>query len=369
MTKWIKYALCTGAVVIGSSCAEWSYYGQALDGHWQLIEQRRPVRYILADPNTPATLREQLEMASQLRDFASTELALPDNNSYRSYADLGRPAVVYNVFAAPELSLRAKTWCFPMLGCVSYRGYFSFEQAQQLAGQLRKQGYDVFVGNVPAYSTLGWFDDPLLNTFMHWPVGRVAELMFHELAHQRVFIADDTEFNESFANAVGQLGAELWLQDKPEKLLVYRHYREYRDDFLELMGVTKSALLELYQSRQPATARRDAKQQLFDQLRATYYQLKTEKWNGYSGYDGWFEQDLNNAKFVALTAYTRYVPAFINLFHNAGDNFAAFYQAVEKLGKLSKQQRQKRLQGLLISAPEQSLTSSAITAKAVVAGS
>jgi predicted aminopeptidase len=257
-----------------------------------------------------------------------------------------------------------------MLGCVSYRGYFSIDQAQQLAKQLRSQGHDVFVASIPAYSTLGWFDDPLLNTFMHWPIGRVAELMFHELAHQRLFIADDTEFNESFASAVGQLGAELWLQDKPEKQLVYRQYREYRNDFLQLMTTAKTALIQLYRSHQSAAARREAKEQIFEQLRAAYQQLKNEKWNGYNGYDAWFEKDLNNAKFVALSAYNRYVPAFINLFHNAGDNFAAFYQAVEQLGRLTKKQRKQRLQALLTPPPasEQSLTS-AVTAKAIVAGS
>ncbi len=194
-----------------SGCSNLAYYSQAIAGHWQLLHQRRPVDEVLADPATPPVLRQRLETARRLRDFASTELALPDNGSYRSYADLQRPYVVMNVFAAPELSLQLREWCFLVVGCVYYRGYFDADTARQFAATLHARGDDVYLAGIPAYSTLSWFDDPLLNTFVNWPTARLAELMFHELAHQRLFVAGDTDFNEAFATAVGHLGTRHWL--------------------------------------------------------------------------------------------------------------------------------------------------------------
>ena len=210
---WMLFSLLVlGGLVLLAGCADLIYYRQAAAGQWELLQARQPVTELLTDPATDPDLRRRLETTQALRDFASTELALPDNNSYRDYADLQRPWVVKNVFAAPELSLEPRRWCFPFVGCLSYRGYFDAVAAQRLVDELRTTGDDVYLAEISAYSTLGWFADPLLNTFIRWPTGRLAELLFHELAHQRLYIAGDTAFNEAFATAVGQLGAERWLE-------------------------------------------------------------------------------------------------------------------------------------------------------------
>ncbi len=331
-----------------SGCAELRYYGQAVAGQWRLLRQRRPVDRVLADPATPADLQQRLETARRLRDFASTELALPENGSYRSYADLHRPYVVLNVFAAPEFSLQLREWCFPVVGCVNYRGYFNADAAKLLADSLRAQGEDVYLGSVPAYSTLGWFDDPLLNTFIDWPTGRFAELIFHELAHQRLFIAGDTDFNESFATFVGQLGARRWLErhGTPEESKAYADYNRRHEEFLALLLASRQQLERLYASSESAAAKRAGKHRLLAELCERYRALK-QNWGGYAGYDSWFADDLNNAKLGAVHAYTRFVPAFETLFARSGGDFTVFYQAATAVGKLPPIRREACLRALL----------------------
>ncbi len=330
-------------------CATLGYYGQAASGQLDLLERQRPVAEVLADPEVSPALRERLQTAHAMRVFATTELALPDNDSYRSYADLERPYVVWNVFAAPELSLKPKEWCFLIVGCVAYRGYFNEADARALGEELRQQGYDVYVAGIPAYSTLGWFDDPLLNTFLYWNQGRLAELVFHELAHQRVYIDGDTAFNESFATTVGRLGARQWLDryGTAEARDVYERLQQRRQAFLDLVLTAKQELLQLYQSDQSETAKRAGKQRLLAALQTRYQDLKRTAWDGYAGYDRWFQQDLNNAKLAGLSAYTRYVPAFKILFEQQGRDFSAFYQAVATLGALPRAARTARLQELM----------------------
>lgn len=342
-----KTIIATGLALILSSCAELDYYSQALSGQWQLLNLRRPLKELMADPATSSELRKRLELAAAMRDFASAELSLPENGSYRSYADLRRPFVVWNVFAAPQLSLEPREWCYPMVGCVSYRGYFDQAAAEKLAGELRAHGYDVFLGGVPAYSTLGWFDDPLLNTFVNWPAGRLAELVFHELAHQRLFIADDTDFNESFATFVGRQGAHLWLarQGTPEERKAYETYLRCREEFFELVLPIKDELKRLYASDLPDAAKRERKRRLFAELRERY-QARKKAWGGYNGFDYWFEKDLNNAKLAALNTYTRFVPAFAALFEQTGGDFEAFYAAVKKIADLPLHAREERLKAL-----------------------
>ena len=206
--QWIMAALMTGMV---AGCADLVYYLQSADGELRVLEARRPISEVLADPATPPALKSRLELVLRLRDFASRELKLPDNGSYRNYADLHRQFIVWNVFAAPEFSVTPKRWCFLIAGCVAYRGYFSREGAEKLAVRLRSEGYDVFVGGVPAFSTLGWFDDPVLNTFINYPEYELARLLFHELAHQRVYAKNDSQFNESFAVTVETVGVERWI--------------------------------------------------------------------------------------------------------------------------------------------------------------
>lgn len=331
------------------SCSTIGYYGQAVSGQWRLISLRRPLDEVLTDPATPSTLQQRLQIAHALREFASTELDLPDNDSYRSYADLQRPYVVKNVFAAPELSLRPRQWCFPVAGCVSYRGYFDAAAAQQLAAELRKQNYDVFVADIPAYSTLGWFNDPLLNTFVYWPVGRLAELIFHELAHQRLYIPNDTVFNESFAKAVGHLGTERWLKryGTSRDRQIYETFLRRQKEFLDLVLTTRDKLAHLYASPLDDEAKRACKSRLLADLEDRYEILKEKRWHGYAGYDGWIKQDLNNAKLASLNTYTRFLAAFEALFEQVGRDFGAFYQAAENIGDLPSKAREARLQELL----------------------
>lgn len=331
-----------------SGCTELAYYRQAAAGQWDLLQARRPVAEVLADPATAPNVRQRLETAQALRAFASAELALPDNDSYRSYVDVQRLYVVKNVFAAPELELEPRRWCFPIAGCLSYRGYFDAEAAQHLADALRADGDEVYVADIAAYSTLGWFADPLLNTFIHWPTGRLAELMFHELAHQRLYLADDTAFNEAFATAVGHLGAERWLVQRGSA----REQEEYSADdrrrqaFLQIVTASRESLAAVYASDQSDAEKRVEKQRILAELRTRYRELKQE-WGGYAGYDRWFEQDLNNAKLAGHSTYHRWVPAFIVLYEQGGRDFTTFYQAAEILGRLPPREREARLRELL----------------------
>lgn len=328
-----------------AGCTQLQYYDQLLTGQYQLLQQRRPLAEVSADPATSANLRERLALARQLRDFASQHLGLPDNNSYRTYADLGRPYAVYNVFAAPALSLEPYHWCYPLIGCASYRGYFDRALAEQEAQRLRQAGYDVYIANIPAYSTLGWFDDPLLNTFINWPIGLMAELIFHELAHQRLYIDNDTAFNEAFATAVGQLGAQRWLQRyaPPAALAEYEALKRYQSDFLALVFELREQLAALYASDLSSAAKQRNKAQLFAVLQHRYQTLKTEHWNGFTGYDPWFGQDLNNARLAPIGTYYQNVPAFKNLFVASGEDFEQFYQQVEQLSILPPSDREQRL--------------------------
>ncbi len=336
-----------GFALVLASCADLAYYRQAAAGQWELWRAYRPLAEVQSDPATSPELRRQLAIARELRVFASAELALPDNASYQDYADLGRTYAVKNVFAAPELSLEPRRWCFWIVGCLSYRGYFDAEAAQHLADDLRAGGDDVYIADISAYSTLGWFDDPLLNTFIHWPAGRLAELMFHELAHQRLYVPDDSAFNEAFATAVGRLGAQRWL----ERRGTARERAEFADDvrrreqFLRLVADTREQLAVLYSSIWNKSEKRAGKQRVLAQLRDRYQELKGE-WGGYAGYDRWFTQDLNNAKLAGASTYHRLVPAFETLYEQEGRDFSAFYQAAEVIGRLSPEQRGVRLQAL-----------------------
>lgn len=341
----------TAALCLTSGCTSVSYYGQAAQGHMDLLERARPVTDWLDQPDTPPTLRERLELTQRMRDFAVTELKLPDNGSYRSYADLQRSAAVWNVVAAPELSLTLKTWCFPVMGCVGYRGYFDRPSADQLGEALRGEGYEVSVYGVPAYSTLGWTNfmggDPLLNTFLHWPEVELARLMFHELAHQVVYVADDTTFNESFATAVERLGGERWLdkQASPAARQQFERMDQRRGEFRSLMQRQRQRLIALYESPLDDQAKRERKAELMAAWRAEYEQIKRERWEGWNGYDAWIA-GANNASFGVQAAYNDLVPAFERLFERQGRDFARFYAEVRRLAALPRDERRATLQAL-----------------------
>jgi predicted aminopeptidase len=340
--------LAAGAVCMTAGCSTVAYYAQAVNGHLDLLQRARPVAEWVADPATPAALRERLLLSQRMRDFAVRELHLPDNGSYRSYADLQRASAVWNVVAAPELALTLKTWCFPVLGCVGYRGYYEREAAEALAAQLRSEGWETSVYGVPAYSTLGWSNwiggDPLLNTFLDAPEGELARLVFHELAHQVAYAEDDTMFNESFATAVERIGAARWLAQ--HGALAARAeaaaQESRREDFRDLSSRWRGELETLYQSALTAPAKRERKTVLLAAMRADYEALKAGRWAGYAGYDGWFAR-ANNAAMGVLAAYFELVPEFERLYARVGGDWPRFYAEVRALAALPKSERRAKL--------------------------
>jgi predicted aminopeptidase len=341
--------LAAAAVCAISGCSTIGYYAQSASGHLALVRAAKPVPEWLADAQTPPALKARLELSQRIRDFAVSDLKEPDNASYRRYADLQRNAAVWNVVAAPELSLRLQTWCFPVVGCVGYRGYYDRAAADAFAQTLRDQGMETSVYGVPAYSTLGLlpgdaFADPLLNTFIGYPEGELARLIFHELAHQIVFAKGDTEFNESFATAVERLGAQRWLalHASPQAREDYERYDSRRGEFRALTMRYRDRFDALYKSAASEADKRVAKAALMRELRAEHETLKRERWGGYSGYDGWFAR-ANNAAFGVLAAYNGLVPHFERLFEREGRDFTRFYTEVRRLAALSPAERRQAL--------------------------
>jgi predicted aminopeptidase len=338
------------ALVSAAGCSTLSYYAQSIQGHFAVLHAARPIDDVVADPATAETLKQRLQRAEQMRDFASRELGLPDNASYRSYADLKRPFVVWNVFATPELSLEMKQWCYPVVGCAGYRGYFERAAAERAADQLRSEGYEVHVAGVPAYSTLGWFSDPLLNTFIGGTEGQLAGLVFHELAHQVVFVAGDTTFNESFATAVERVGVRRWLAAHGDESARrgYAEFAQRRSQFVGMLLRYRQQLDDLYRSRAPSDDKRAGKRQLFAALKAEYAELRAG-WGGYAGYDRYFAQDLTNAHLAAVGAYNDLVPAFDALLAQSGGDLFRFYAEVARVAALPRAQRESELRGVRVS--------------------
>jgi predicted aminopeptidase len=342
--------LAAGALCLGGGCSDLGYYRQSVGGHLELMSRAKPVDDWLARGDTPPTLKQRLVLSKQVREFSVQVLKLPDNPSYRAYADLQRAAAVWNVVAAPPLSLNLKTWCYPVTGCVGYRGYFDRAEADALAATLRAEGQDVSVYGVPAYSTLGWSNwiggDPLLNTFVNGSEGELARLIFHELAHQAIYIADDTMFNESFATAVERIGTRLWLQQHGSEVVrdQYRANQQRRQDFRELTTRWREQLERLYASDRSDADKRAAKAELLAQLRADYAQTKQQRWGGFAGYDAWFA-NVNNASLGVLAAYTDLAGDFERLFVQQGSDFERYYAEVARIAALPKVQRHATLRG------------------------
>ncbi|MBX9902768.1 MAG: aminopeptidase [Burkholderiales bacterium] len=330
-----------------TGCGNVSYYLQSVGGQLEIWQREVPVERLLGDPDLPPTLKAQLERALRIRDYASRELGLPDNRSYRSYADLARPFVVWNVFAAAEFSTEPRQWCFAVAGCVGYRGYFSEAEARRHAATLAAAGDDVYVGGVPAYSTIGWFDDPLLNTFIHYPEPELARLLFHELAHQLLYVKDDTVFNESFATVVEQAGVTRWLaaHGSDADRVRYAQLQGYRADFRVLVTQTRAALAGLYAGNAAPEEKRRRKAELLSVLQTQYRQRKGD-WSGFSGYDRWFAQPLGNAHLASVAIYTQRVPAFEALLRQQGGDLPRFYAAVRELAALPAAERNRRLDAL-----------------------
>ncbi len=346
-----------GVVVAGaaltlflSGCANLGYYWQSATGHLKVMSAARPVEDWMADAQAPQRLKDRLALSQRIRSYAVTELKLPDNPSYRRYADIQRSAVVWNVVAAPAYSVELRSWCFPVTGCVTYRGYFDEAQARADADQLTTEGFESNVYPVPAYSTLGWMNwaggDPLLNTFIFYPEGELARLIFHELAHQVLYAKGDTMFNESFATAVERLGGARWLaSEAPERArLDYADFNERRLQFRGLAIETRKQLEKIYAELQ-GPQREVQKQTALRDFRSGYARLR-DSWGGdparFRGYDQYVER-ANNASFGAQAAYDELVPAFEALFEREGRDWRRFYDAAKRLADLPKDERRKLL--------------------------
>ena len=359
----MKILLAALVALLVSGCSSMGYLWQSVSGHMQMLDAARPVADVLADTQTTPPLKARLELSQRIRRFAATDLLLPNNASYTRYADLKRNAVVWNVVAAPEFSLTLKTWCFPVAGCVGYRGYFNEAEARQLANQLKAEGLEVNVYGVPAYSTLGKLDwlgsvgaDPLLSTFINYPEGELARLIFHELAHQVVYAADDTMFNESFATAVERLGSQRWLTQhaSPAARDAYAASNQRRQQFQALTLATRRDLSLVYTSNiesntpidQLNTSLAAPKNIVMQKFKADYAQLKSswgDTLQNTANYDAWVAR-ANNASFGAQAAYDELVPSFEALFERENKDWQRFYDAVRQLAALPKNERHLALQ-------------------------
>ena len=321
------------------------YYMQAASGQWEVIRKRRPVEDVIADPKTSPKLAAQLHLLREARDFSIEDLGLPDNKSYRTYSALQRKYVVWNVFAAPEFSLDPKKWCFPVAGCVSYRGYFSKDKAVRESLRLERNGYDVAVGGIAAYSTLGNFSDPLLSTMMHWEDVRLVAVLFHELAHQVVYIKGDTAFNESFATAVEEYGVRGWLASRgqADQLASYRQQRELERSTLRLVDAARQDLATIFaatvDNKQKRARKLDRLARLSTDVTATLQA---------AGRDpvGWFSGSLNNAHLISQVLYEGRLLSFRAIFRGCNDDIQCFYTAVDEIASLDPGAREAALDEL-----------------------
>ncbi|MFK7964551.1 MAG: aminopeptidase [Burkholderiaceae bacterium] len=341
--------VCAG--LTGCAFSGLGFYWQSVNGHLSLMQVSRPIEQVLADEAVSETIRDKLVLAREARRFAVTDLSLPDNGSYTGYADVERPYVLWNVFAASELSLKLKTWCFPVAGCVSYRGYYDKADATAYAEKLKADGFDVRVGGVPAYSTLGWFDDPIPSPVLRNRPTQIARLIFHELAHQVLYVKGDSGFNESFATAVEIVGVERWLSRQEaisgdqQPRVRYEAARQRKADFLALLRTARDRLQTVYESPVSDERKRTKKQEVIDLLRQEYQAIKQTKWDGFKGYDRWFAQPLGNAHLGAIGAYNDGVDAFLGMLDEVDGNLTDFYELASQVGALAPDERNARLQG------------------------
>ena len=355
--KWFfgLFLILVAAFLAG--CQSVGYYSQAVSGQMEMLAHQKPLAELIKSPNTQPDLKGKFELVLALRQFAETNLNLPVGKHFLRYVDLHRSHVVWNVYAAPEFSLEPKSWWFPVVGSVTYRGYFSEAAANDYAAGIRRKGFDVFVGGVDAYSTLGWFNDPVLNTFIGDSESRVASLIFHELAHQRLFISGDTEFNEAFATAVAEEGLRRWLLEKNDPAAITKYHEDIarKKQFLNLIRTARTQLAAIYGEAQHETRRsdpaemdpvkREKKQRVLQQLREDYAQLK-QSWGGYSGYDEWFNGPINNAQLNTVSTYYDLVPAFHQLIADNGGELGEFFSQVKTFARMSKEKRHQRLAGI-----------------------
>jgi predicted aminopeptidase len=334
-----------------SGCESIAYYGQAAQGQMSLLLARESIAERLSQPSIPNAERRKLQLVLDARAFAERTLLLEAGDSYLSYVELERSFVLWNVFAAPEFSTSPVNWCYPIAGCVSYRGYFAESAAQRAAERLAEDGFDVYSGGVDAYSTLGWFADPLTSSVLRRSEQGLVGLLFHELAHRRVYVPGDTTFNESFATFVEQEGLRRWLQVNSQSAAQEEVSQQLaladstQAQFVVLVTGYRDRLTALYaESLEPMQmrARKDAIRQ---ELRDEYAVLR-EQW-GYAGYDRWFAGPLNNAQLSTVASYNELVPAFAALLKEVGGDLERFYARVMALAELPEEQRQEVLESFL----------------------
>lgn len=336
----VKALILVGLSVLLISCETVSYYTQAARGQMAIVFGRQDIQRLLESGDLPNDLREKFSAVLDIRDFAAEELLLPVGDNYQTYVDLEREHVVWNVFAAPEFSTEAVNWCYPIAGCVAYRGYFSEAAARKFAVEWERRGFDVYTGGVDAYSTLGWFEDSLLSTVLSRPDYQLAALIFHELAHQLAYVPGDTTFNESFATTLEREGLRRWLLDSDQAATnaIARSSRERQQQFIELVTSYRDKFDSLYQEKLPAQEMRERKQALQQQLRADY-EISKRQWGGDDGYDSWFSNPLNNAQLSTVSSYNDLVPFFMEVLAQADGDLEAFYAEVQRIAVLNPKRR------------------------------
>jgi predicted aminopeptidase len=337
-----------------SGCQAVRYYRQAVAGQCQIFLHEQSIPNLVADPKTPAPLRARFDAILKIRQFAAEQLKLPTGKSYLKYTDLHRDYVVWNVNVCPALSLEPKTWWFPIVGRASYRGYFHEQPARDYAAEFAKKGWDVYVDGIETYSTLGWFNDPILNTFVNEPDSELAETIFHELTHRRLFVPGDTDFNEAFATANASEGVRRWFLAASNSA-AYDRYRaglEKDHQFIDIVMAARAQLQAVYDDPHlNDTAKLARKQDIITQLRARHAELKVS-WGGKSPFDEWFDEPINNAKLNTISAYYDLVPAFNALLRANGGDLENFYEAVARLGKLPLPERHRQLEAYLSYPPK-----------------
>ncbi len=329
--------------LLAAGCSTAEFYWQGITGQIDLLTRAQSIPSVLEKIHDPA-LKKKLERVLAIRDYATRELGLPDNASYKRYTEVDRRFVLWNVFAAPPLSLAARQWCFPIAGCVNYRGYFAERDAKAEAAKLAATGDDVYVGGVPAYSTLGYFSDPMLSTFIRYPDTEIARLIFHELAHQTAYAKDDTVFNESYAVTVEEEGLRRWLeaQRDPDLDRQFTVGERYRETFRTLVEHARVKLSKIYASTSTDQTKLAEKAQAFAAMREEYATAK-KAWGGFSAYDYWFSQGPNNASLAAVGLYTEKVPQFQALLAAEGGDLPRFYARIKELASLPRAQRDAAL--------------------------
>ncbi|MGD9385384.1 MAG: aminopeptidase [Thioalkalispiraceae bacterium] len=342
---WVIVKLLTflAVITLSTACSSIGYYSQAISGHFDLLSRARPIPEVIQDQASSAELKRKLSLSQQARDFASQQLHLPDNESYKHYAELERPYVVWNVVATPAYSIKPRQWCFMIVGCLSYRGIFKEQAANELAAELKQQGMDVSVFGSAAYSTLGYFDDPLLNTMMRQGDANLVAVIFHELAHQTVYVENDTAFNEAFATAVEQEGLRRWYNQLGDasQYQAYLLKRQYRHEFYRMITRTRERLDVLFNSAVSDQVKQQDKEAIYTSFKQEYQQWRDSR--GYDAFDRWMQRDLNNSHLALIATYQDLVPTFTNLLTSVNGDMQKFYQLVAAIGEKDKPTRQSLL--------------------------